>query len=484
MKSIKKYRILLGLFLLPLFFIQVKNTHDWGDDFAQYIIQAKNIIEGNKQTDNGLYFDEHTPIYAINAYPVGFPLLISPIYKIYGLQIFPYLLLIAGLLYATGFVCFEFFRKRTSLFFSFMLSLLFCYNLQVLELKKQILSEIPFTLFIMTLFTYFNKDVFKRKYAILAVSILLAWITSLRLAGMAAYIGFILFGLFDILKTRKGWAEKSMKIFLIALVSPVLFHFLNDIIFNVGTKNLFNFYSENFQNHPFNLIQNLNRYLEVSKTVFPLFGFWIPSIWIICSLAGWILKTIQSVSLAEFVFPVYSIMILLYPYESGGARFLIPILPLLIFYLGYFLKYIFSAFGNKSNLLLAAFYSILWIGSLHAVVNLVQHQDEIEDGPQKEISGELFTFVKSTPQNSLFVFCRARAFYLYTNRPVFYSLKEQSSTEMFNQFQKQKSLFIIIPNKVNNNSLFDQKLEDVILLHREHYNNVWSNAGYDIYLQI
>ena len=45
--------VLIGL-LLPLFYINVKDSHDWGDDFAQYFIQARNILEGRPQTDNGL----------------------------------------------------------------------------------------------------------------------------------------------------------------------------------------------------------------------------------------------------------------------------------------------------------------------------------------------------------------------------------------------------------------------------------------------
>src|SRR5690349_10934268 len=95
------WKILLLVCLLPLLFINVKNSHDWGDDFAQYIIQAKNIIENKPQTENGLVFFSGKPLYAIEAYPAGFPCMIAPVYFMYDLQISPYLIFISLILILT-----------------------------------------------------------------------------------------------------------------------------------------------------------------------------------------------------------------------------------------------------------------------------------------------------------------------------------------------------------------------------------------------
>ena len=118
-----RYRIITAILLLPLFFINVKDSHDWGDDFAQYLLQARNIVDGRPQTDNGLLVNIKDPVYAIEAYPVGFPLLISPIYNFSKLSIFPYCILISLILFICGILCFEFFRKRTGEFTSLILTL-------------------------------------------------------------------------------------------------------------------------------------------------------------------------------------------------------------------------------------------------------------------------------------------------------------------------------------------------------------------------
>ena len=85
MKKVIEHTVLL-LFLIPLFFINIKSSHDWGDDFAQYIHQAKNISEGISQNNTGYVFNSDVFL-GPNAYPTGFPLLLAPIIKNYGFVI-------------------------------------------------------------------------------------------------------------------------------------------------------------------------------------------------------------------------------------------------------------------------------------------------------------------------------------------------------------------------------------------------------------
>ena len=76
------------LFLLPLLYINAKDCHDWGDDFAQYFLQARNIVENRPQTDNGLVFDKVDGDFALHAYPAEFPLIICPFYYFFQLSSF------------------------------------------------------------------------------------------------------------------------------------------------------------------------------------------------------------------------------------------------------------------------------------------------------------------------------------------------------------------------------------------------------------
>ena len=101
-------RYLPLLILVPLLFLSIPNAHDWGDDFAQYLMQGRNLVEGRAQTDNGLIFDSGSGQFAVQAYPVGFPLLIAPIIATYGLQIKPLLIFETFCLVALAFLCFQY----------------------------------------------------------------------------------------------------------------------------------------------------------------------------------------------------------------------------------------------------------------------------------------------------------------------------------------------------------------------------------------
>ena len=64
--------ILINIFTL-------KQGHNWGEDFSQYIIHAQNIIS-SKAYGSGIMVD--APV----IYPPGYPLLLAPIIKVFGIN--------------------------------------------------------------------------------------------------------------------------------------------------------------------------------------------------------------------------------------------------------------------------------------------------------------------------------------------------------------------------------------------------------------
>src|SRR5690349_19487285 len=85
--AVKRYwlkYLIAALICLPVFVINIKHSHDWGDDFAQYIHQAKNITTGTSQQQTGyIYIPEFLHL-GPPTYPVGFPLLLAPVYAMFG----------------------------------------------------------------------------------------------------------------------------------------------------------------------------------------------------------------------------------------------------------------------------------------------------------------------------------------------------------------------------------------------------------------
>lgn len=472
------------LLLIPLFFLNVKDSHDWGDDFAQYLIQARNIVEGRQQTDNGLIMNSENNVYAIKAYPVGLPLILAPIYYFFGLSIFPYDLLITAFLVFAGFFCYKFLSAKINHSSALLITLLFCYNPLLLEIKKSILSEIPFTAVLLILLVWTEHPFYRKKYSWLITGLILCALVSLRLAGLTVIIAYTLFEWNAIRLNLKNNERNShyKKLGYSLFLAISLFYSVNELFFRIDVPGLLKFYLTSFSSLSFKGAENISDYYTQLKFVFPFFGTSIPSFWIFAAFAGWLISFIKSPSLSEFIFPVYSLLIIFYPYSDAGLRFIIPILPLLIFYAIIFLYNLISK-SKYHFLILNILIVFLLCGYIRPVSRIISSQYTVEDGPQKNTSQELFSYIKRTPQNTSIVFCRARAMSLYSGRPSQYPGKNQTDEEIHAILFKQNPLYIVLPKVNGQNEIIDARMEKYIEKNIILYTMEWENDAFKIYKQ-
>src|SRR5437867_7733666 len=121
--------------------------HDWGDDFASYIMQAGSILSGRTREfveHNSFTIFESSSQTGPVAYPWGYPLILSPIYAIKGIN--PLALKSPGLCFYAGFlVCLYFLvNSRLTRAESLLVVSLFAFNPLLIQFLDQILSDIPF----------------------------------------------------------------------------------------------------------------------------------------------------------------------------------------------------------------------------------------------------------------------------------------------------------------------------------------------------
>ena len=67
-----------GYFLRP--------GHPWGDDFALYLMHARNLAEGRPYAATGYIYNPHYPQLGPPAYPPGTPVLLAPVWRLWGLN--------------------------------------------------------------------------------------------------------------------------------------------------------------------------------------------------------------------------------------------------------------------------------------------------------------------------------------------------------------------------------------------------------------
>lgn len=82
--------LLLGVSVFAICVVNLAEGHDWGDDFALYIGQAKGIVEFDTGSvlEANRYALEHSTTKGFSPflYPWGFPLLLAPFYSVWGID--------------------------------------------------------------------------------------------------------------------------------------------------------------------------------------------------------------------------------------------------------------------------------------------------------------------------------------------------------------------------------------------------------------
>ncbi len=228
-KKIGLYGIVLAL-LLPLLFINIKNSHDWGDDFAQYIHQAQNILIGQSQNNTGYIYNDNYFI-GPTAYPTGFPLLLAVFSKFSDDNLMSLNKLISLFWMLGCFVGFLFFRKHFSYLTALITTLIIAYNPMMIQFKTEILSDLPFMFF--SLLSLYLIDKEEKLWLAIATGLLIAFTVHIR------SIGFILLGVlivYKLLNTRKTSEANPYKFLIITLTSFLVLYFGLNLAFPCETN--------------------------------------------------------------------------------------------------------------------------------------------------------------------------------------------------------------------------------------------------------
>lgn len=257
MKKGFEYLIVLVL-LLPLSIINIKSSHDWGDDFAQYIHQAQNLLVGVSQNETGYVFNPNEFI-GPQAYPVGFPILLIPIIAFFGVNYTALLLYISLFFITTFFIGFLFLRRSFSFIISAITIFIIAYNPIMLRFKTEVLSDIPFLFFVMIILLLQTKK--QTIPVILITAILTAFTMHIRTVGITLLFSVLIYQVYNIFKNKaeKKQILKNISLFLIPtltvyfsikIVLPAQSNYINPFNFEsliIDSFNNFSYHQLSYQ---------------------------------------------------------------------------------------------------------------------------------------------------------------------------------------------------------------------------------------------
>lgn len=477
---------LMAAMLLPLFFINVRDSHDWGGDFAMYIMQASNIVHGVPQSETPYIYNPDNPVLGPPAYPVGFPLLISPVYAIFGNSIKAFTLWVTAFLFGLGMLMALYLRRYFSETASIFLVLILIYNPWTLSMKLEVMSEIPFAFLLILCLYLFEKYARGPFWMGIIIALLGGLLMSVRIIGVVFPVAVLIWAI------RKRFVEKDNTPFnkcvcgfLVGVGSILVYMLLNNMVFPVPQAEGGS-YAGIWGEEPLyaTVLYNLAYYTEQFKYFFsPWGGSWnflplmLKAAIFTFTMLGMIRSFFRRLELTDMIVILYLGVLLIYPYRHAGIRFLFPILPLLGFYLvrGLQTVHIFPGINDFAKtvflgcLVLVSYLNMFW----YTIIN----DGNTLPGPQEKASVEAFDYIRNnTAADDVILFAKPRVLALYTGRHSLANHKESEARQIAELIFEYKVAYVLTHTEIS-----DQAIHDFIRAQDYICEYLWSNEKFVLY---
>ncbi|MCY1720376.1 hypothetical protein OU798_08485 [Prolixibacteraceae bacterium Z1-6] len=472
--------ILLILFFLPLLFINIRSDHNWGGDFAQYINQAKCICEGKNQSETGYVFNDQNSYLGPPVYPVGFPLLLAPVYLFFGNNIYAFSLLISFCLFMMAIIL----VKLNELYFdrvlAVVLTVAFVYNPWLLFFKASVLSDIPFALtFILSIFFYRNYFDRNRVQVIPSVFLgfLIGYAILIKSIGVAVFLGIFVDRLIIVIRAKTFTIRPFLEPVIASLSGLLLYVLFNYVFFPSETEHFSFFYnlydlsrllntiSENYHPNMFLIKNFFSDNLVISSFTLTLF------------IIGFFRKVLYRADVLDFIFILYSVAVLCFP-AYQGFRYLLPVYPIIIIYIFQGFKSINMQVKLKNHYLLPLVVStLLLLWYYEGIEKVLMAKNYINAGPQTDYSIEAFSYIQSnTDENSIIAFTKPRVMALYSSRKSIAIGSVKNLEEVDRKFLETGVDYLVMTDDLRN-----QILDNYISHYGVKLKLVWKNTRFKVY---
>jgi hypothetical protein len=445
-----------------------QGTH-WGDDFALYIHHAQNIASGQSYAKTGYIYNPAVPEYGPRIYPPVFPLLLAPVYRVLGLNLWAmkleqviFFLLVLVVLYRYW---------RDSLDFTWLLACiaLLGLNPSFWSAKDDILSDVPFLLFfyLAALLVRSAPDVSSVKWGAL-VGVVLYLCTGTRSVGIVLVPALILF---DLLRHRRITRLTATSVLicgaLLVLQRAIAgsaegsyFEQLHPTLAGVGS---------NFLSYARSLA---TFWLGTSRGVL---AFALLIIAGALALVGTYVHIKRGLTILEAFLAPYLTVVLIWPARQG-LRLLFPLIPLFVYLtlLGLrqlslairarYASVILPAFLLLAGLSYAATYRTATYGTIRQVNGLPSFHElcaRVRDG--------------SNPDD-VFIFRYARALSLFTSRPA--ATYQSSDADLWRFMRQVHATYVISSPTIERDRQF---LIPFVQRYSPDFELRYKNADFELY---
>jgi hypothetical protein len=467
--------VLVILIVGGFYLTTIRKGHNWGGDFSMYIHHAKNIVEGIDYKDTGYIQNPYLYLLGPKTYPPIFPLLLSPVYKLFGLNLTAMKIEIILIFLLFLFMFFLVFRNEIPFQYLVTIIAVIGFNPFFWNFKDNILSDIPFMLFIYTSFFFINQAYKSSKLhrPNLVYGTLVGFFICLSYGTRT--IGAVLVPclfLSDIIKFKRPTKVTIIAtlIFFLYVVAHKFFSYSDNVYYSIFAKTKFKIFFYNLKMYIRYLIYlwtegyswEVQYVLSISTCVLAIIGY--------------ISRIKDEINFIEIFFLLYLVIIIIYPYSTQGMRFLFPVIPLYIFYIFLGIRKIFLQRKRMETLafILMTVAIIISYARGYATMNF----NLIDEGIGKKETIELFDFIKKrTDKKDVFIFEKPRVLSLFTGRKASCYHSPRDNKDLYDYFQEINASYVVAGRVFNR----DPILRSVLKRYKDNFIKVYSNSDFDVY---
>lgn len=467
--------VLIGVFLCAT----IRRGQYWGDDFSMYIHHAKNLATGVAYDQTGYIINPQFATVGPHTYPPVFPLLLAPVYKIWGfnLEAMKWVGIIACLLaLLLIYACFQ--RELPSVQMAALLGLL-GFNWMVWVLKDTVISDLPFFCFF-----YLSLYLVKTGYGRVARLGRAAaqenlWAALIGLAVFLAYgtrsIGLVLLPClvaYDLLRQRRIQVL-TLKVFAVTL--PLML--LQNLLIHKDSG-----YGAQMAITPANVLNNVRTYLSEFSVILTgdvpgLLRLGLLGVVSLLAVRGWWRSVRNEITWFELIPFLYLTPILLISLEIQ-PRYLLPMLPL---YLYYALRGLEFDWTSPARLKLATAALLLVLGGGYARWYRQADFSPLNEGISKAETQQLASFLRAqTAPEDVFLFIKPRLLALLTERS---AAAWHTPTDEANLWEFLQSIHAthVVSGPADLDPARQAYLQQFILHHQDRLQELYANADYKVY---
>jgi hypothetical protein len=407
--------ISVGLALLVAIVLvhEIRDGHDWGDDFSLYISHARNIVEGRPYAQTGYIVNPYFRIVSPDTYPPLFPLLLAPLYSRFGLDFFVFKL--PGILcFAASIpVLFCLARRDLSAGQSLLAAGLWAGWPFMLWMKDNVLPDLLFVLLMLLALWLLRVacDEFPRRDPVsraVLIGVLCYAAYATRSAGVVLPAAI---AAYEVLRYRsiRRFAICVLGVFgVLAVAQNLLIHKETTYLqmFTVAPAETATIY-----------LHSLTALFSTDTTG------WLQVVRYTATFAavllaglGFLIQLRRFRSPAEFVVAIYAVLLLLWS-AGAGTRYMIPLIPFFFLYLVTALDMLRRSLSSPQGLgLETAVIALILI--CYVAQDREYQPGPIQDGILTPGFAELCQYITAnTNPGDIFVFAKPRALSLFTRRP-------------------------------------------------------------------